>query len=91
MTDYQTFYYRFKDALATKKLDSYLIYSDDAIAWFINSGFVDLAAEARSTLQTRSYPSEIEGWVKLTLKFLYDDSIEKVDPTVKNIPEFLLK
>jgi hypothetical protein len=90
-TDYQTFYYKFKNALHTRKLDSYLIYDDEAVSWFKKNNMLDLAAEAENTLQTRSYPEELDHWVKLTLKYLYDTSIEKVDASVKHIPSCLLK
>lgn len=91
MTDYYRFYYLFSNALATRELDSRLIYSDEIIEWFKKNQFLDLAHQASISLQRRSYPEEIDSWVKVVLSYLYDNTIEMVDPTAKVIPAFLLK
>lgn len=90
-TEYIKFYYMFKNAIRTGELDKHLIYNDDMIKWLENHFFDDLAAEAKCSLQTRSYPEEIENYVKETIKYLYDNTVEKVDASQKHIPSFLLK
>ena len=36
-------------------------------------------------------PKTIENYVKETIKYLYDNTVEKVDASQKHIPSFLLK
>jgi len=91
MTDYLTFRDKFQHSLRTDELDKHIIYDDEMLAWFRKQGFDDLAELWATYIQRRSYPNEVEEWVQETLKFLYDDSIERVDASVKVIPEFLLK
>ena len=91
LTEYLCFYYKFKNALAAGDLDRYLIYNNEAETWFKKQGFTDLEIESRTTLRRRSYPHELDLWVKEVLKYLYDSRVEKVDASIKHIPTFLLR
>lgn len=88
-TDFDDFCTKFNSSLYHKELSSYLVYRDEAIDWFKSHRYEDLAAQARLTLQTRSYPHEVISWVKETLNYMYDSTIEKVDASIKHIPTFL--
>jgi len=85
-----TTYEQFEEAFNNSSLQNeYLVYDDQFREFLDAAQFDDLLAVGY--FQTRSYPWELLNWAKETLKFLYDDSIEKVDASKKEIPQFLLK
>ena len=91
-TKFDEFKYRFESAIKNRLLDKDLIYSDEFIKWAKDNHYEDVVQEANKTLMTRSYPSEILSYVNEVLKYLYNDSIPKIDTeNTKQIPTFLLK